>query len=55
MAFQTSYLHLSIVNILDSDSNFNFSNCLHSKQLFRSATVIMCDISDKTLFNLDQS
>ena len=55
-AFQTSYLHFSIVNILDTDSSFNFSKfCLHSKQLFRSATVIMWDISQRSKLTFSKS
>lgn len=53
MAFQTSYVHLSIANILQIDqiSFFFFKLYLHSgfrmlneEELFRSAIAIMCDL-----------
>ena len=61
MATQISYVHLSIVNILYTDLSFNFLLKLISafwmldeEELFRSAIVIMCDMSVKTSLSLDQ-
>lgn len=50
MAFQTSYVHLSIANILQIEQiSFFFKNIiafrmLNEEELFRSEITIMCDL-----------